>query len=282
MEGRFVLSVLIIPLLFSSVSFAESEGAMEEENGELLDVLVIDLHCDENETCVNRPSHFVEYFGADWCTECPRAEAILRETNSSDILIMSHKPSNWDDFWLEESRYKFIRTYQLWGYPSVIVDGSYLLAGPTQTQELGTLISGYDTNYTGISSVSLENNSLILEGDFDNLTIDVWTVESNEKLTNVALNHTNLSNSTLVDINGDKLIITLSVPGTIEWAPGSTLPANDYIPYTNFDLNDEKQDHIKGSTVVIITVLLLMITLPSTIQLFNAIRKNDDYSYEEE
>ena len=102
------------------------------------------------------------------------------------------------------------------------------------------------------------------------------------KLTNVALNHTNLSNSTLVDTNGDKLIVTLSIPGTIEWAPGSTLPANDYIPYTNFDLNDEKQDQIKGSTVVIITVLLLMITLPSTIQLFNVIRKNDDYSYEEE
>ena len=40
------------------------------------------------------------------------------------------------------------------GIPTLAVDGHYIFAGPTQSRELSSLVSEYDSNYSGISNVT--------------------------------------------------------------------------------------------------------------------------------
>ena len=257
--------------VFSVFAGAHGSGEVHSE-GYIVDVIVIDLQCEENQTCVSRPSNLVEYFGADWCTECPEVEEQLNETSNQSALILSHRPSSSDDFWLQESRDRFLGVYGLWGYPTLIIDGHYILAGPTQSRELDGLLFESISNYSGITNVTLDNETLTVEGMFDGQIIDVWTVASTSKLTNKVINHTNLSETNLVSIDGEKLVVVISQPGFIDLVPGSSMPANDYIPEGGLDEMDEDRSSVKGSTVIIITVLLMIITLPATYQLLQVIR----------
>jgi hypothetical protein len=257
--------------VFSVFAGAHGSGEVHSE-GYIVDVIVIDLQCEENQTCVSRPSNLVEYFGADWCTECPEVEEQLNETSNQSALILSHRPSSSDDFWLQESRDRFLAVYGLWGYPTLIIDGHYILAGPTQSRELDGLLFESISNYSGITNVTLDNETLTVEGMFDGQIIDVWTVASTSKLTNKVINHTNLSETNLVSIDGEKLVVVISQPGFIDLVPGSSMPANDYIPEGGLDEMDEDRSSVKGSTVIIITVLLMIITLPATYQLLQVIR----------
>ena len=51
------------------------------------------------------------------------------------------------------------------------------------------------------------------------------------------------------------------------------MPANDYDPDGGIDEIGQDSDSISGSTIVIITVLLMMISLPATYQLFQVMRE---------
>ena len=90
-------------MISSGYTGAHGLEGMHSE-GYIVDVIVIDLECDENQTCVSRPSNIVEYFGADWCLECPEVEQVLQENMSDSAVILSHRPSSTDDFWLPGSR----------------------------------------------------------------------------------------------------------------------------------------------------------------------------------
>ena len=168
----------------------------------------------------------------------------------------------------------------MWGYPSVAVDGHYILAGPTQARELDTLISDYDSNYSGITNVSLTEDNITLGGNFTNMTVDIWTINANETTTNLVTNHTNYSSTQTVDVEGDFLVIVLSKPGYIALASGSSMPANDYIPDGGIDTIGKDGNSISGTTIVIITLLLLMISLPATYQLFQVMRSTPQYEEE--
>lgn len=274
LAGLFA-SLMLLPGLASSHGI---QGAHSE--GYVADVVVIDLNCDENQTCVSRPSHIVEYFGADWCDECPKVEEQLRNMTDDSVITISHRPSTSDDFWLQESKDRFLEVYGLWGYPSVAVDGHYILAGPTQARELDTLISDYDSNYSGITNVSLTGDNISIVGNFTNMTVDIWTISANQSKTNLVTNHTNYSATQTVDIEGDLLVIVLSKPGYIALASGSSMPANDYIPDGGIDSIGMEGDAISGTTIVIITLLLMMISLPATYQLFQVMRSTPQYEEE--
>ena len=272
MMRRIILAVLFtIAMMFPGYTGAHGlEGAHSE--GYIVDVIVLDLECEENQTCVSRPSNIVEYFGADWCLECPEVEQQLQEDSNNSALILSHRSSSSDDYWLPESRERFLDVYGLWGYPTLAIDGHYILAGPTQSRELGSLLSDSISNYSGITNVSLENNLLNIEGEFNGSVIDVWTVNSTTNLTNMAVSHTNFSETNIVNTDGEKLVIVVSHPGFIALVSGSSIPANDYVPDGGLDGIDEDVHSVKGSTVIIITILLMIITLPATFQLVQLIR----------
>ena len=271
MRSAVVACLFGVITVFSG--FAGAHGSEEvHSEGYIVDVIVIDLQCEENHTCVSRPSNIVEYFGADWCTECPEVETQLSETSNQSALILSHRPSSIDKVWLQESRDRFLDVYGLCCFPTLIIDGHYILGGPTQSRELDGLLFESISNYSGITNASLDNNTLTIEGSFGGQILDVWTVTSTSKLTNKVTNHTNLSETNLVDVDGEKLVIVVSQPGFITLVPGSSMPAHDYIPEGGLDEIDEKRSSVKGSTVIIITVLLMIITLPATYQLLQVIR----------
>ena len=170
MRASTLTCLLAIILIFPV--FAGAHGLVgAHSEGYIVDVIVVDLECDENQTCVSRPNNVVEYFGADWCTECPEVEEELNKSSRNDSVIISHRPSTSDDFWLQESRNRFLEVYGLWGYPTLAIDGHYILAGPTQSRELGTLLSESNSNYSGVTNVSLNNNTLEIEGNFSGLNI---------------------------------------------------------------------------------------------------------------
>ena len=279
-----MMRAFLVACMFATIAFLPGlgnahgiEGAHSE--GYIADVIVIDLECEENQTCVSRPSNIVEYFGADWCEECPEVEAQLRNTSNESAIILSHRPSSSDDYWLQASKDRFLEVYGLWGYPTLAIDGHYILAGPTQSRELNSLLSESESNYSGISNVSLEGQNISIEGDLVNLTIDIWTVKSNDKLINNVTSHTNYSQSNIVDTDGDKLVIVLSKPGYIALVSGSSMPANDYNPDGGIDEMGTEGDSISGSTILIITILLMMISLPATYQLFKVIRQPTQTNY---
>ena len=279
MRASKLTCLLGIILIFPSLAGAHGIEGMHSE-GYIVDVIVVDLECDENQTCVSRPSNVVEYFGADWCTECPEVEEQLHQSSSNDTVIVSHRPSTTDDFWLQESRDRFLGVYGLWGYPTLAIDGHYILAGPTQSRELGTLLSESNSNYTGVTNVSLNNGTLDIEGNFSDLIVDVWTVYSNDNLTNIASAHSNLSEINNVSTDGEKLVIIVSNPGYIALVSGSSLPANDYIPDGGLDKIGEDGDSVQGSTIIIITLLLLIISMPATLQLIQIMRNTDHFEEE--
>ena len=273
MGRRGLVALFAVTIFFSGPATSHGiEGAHSE--GYIIDVIVVDLECEENYTCVSRASNIIEYFGADWCDECPDVEKTLNETPNQSEIILSHRPSTTDEFWLPASRERFLDVYGLWGYPTIALDGHYILAGPTQAKELNSLLSSSISNYSGITNATLDNNSLSLEGQFDNLSIDVWTVISDGNITNLALNHTNYSQSNIVDTDGEKLIIVLSNPGYIALQSGSSIPAGDYDPDGGIYQAYEDKNQFNVSTVVIITILLIIISLPATYQLLQVIKHN--------
>ena len=281
------MRAILVACLFATVVFLPGisdahgiQGAHSE--GYVADVLVIDLNCEEeNQTCVSRPSHIIEYYGADWCEECPAVEDQLRNATDDSSIILSHRPSSSDDFWLQASKDRFLEVYGLWGYPTLAVDGHYIFAGPTQSRELSSLVSEYDSNYSGISNVTLADGNISLEGNFTNMSIDIWTLHNDENLTNLVTNHTNYSQSNSVDISGDKLVIVLSKPGYIAMISVSSMPANDYNPDGGIDSIGTEGEYVSGPTVIIITILLLMISLPATYQLFQVMRSPTPHLEEE-
>ena len=273
MGRRGLVALFAVTIFFSGPATSHGiEGAHSE--GYIIDVIVVDLECEENYTCVSRASNIIEYFGADWCDECPDVEKTLNETPNQSEIILSHRPSTTDEFWLPASRERFLDVYGLWGYPTIALDGHYILAGPTQAKELNSLLSNSISNYSGITNATLDNNSLSLEGQFDNLSIDVWTVISDGNITNLALNHTNYSQSNIVNTDGEKLIIVLSNPGYIALQSGSSIPAGDYDPDGGIYRANEDKNQFNVSTVVIITILLIIISLPATYQLLQVIKDN--------
>lgn len=271
MRATLLASLFVMIAFLPAITTSHGIPGAHSE-GYVADVIVVDLNCEENQTCVNRPDHMVGYYGADSCEHCPEVEAQLRNITDESMIVLSHRPQESDDFWLEASRNRFLEVYGLWGYPSIAVDGHYFFAGPTQSRELNTLVSEYDSNYSGISSVALNGSNISIEGNFTNMTVDVWTITDDEKIPNLVTNHTNYSESNTVDVNGDKLVIVLSRPGFIALLSGSSLPANDYNPDGGIDSIGTEQDSISGTTIVIITILLMMISLPATYQLFQVMR----------
>ena len=94
--GWLMRTVLLACLFGAIIVFSSHSGAHGADSvhsaGYIVDVAVIDLQCDENQTCISKPTNIVEYFGADWCSECPEVEHDLRETSNLSFIQIS-KPS---------------------------------------------------------------------------------------------------------------------------------------------------------------------------------------------
>jgi hypothetical protein len=271
----------------TNMSGAQASLEDEIESGAILDIVVINLSCvEDNTTCSAwRPANFVEYFTSDNCEPCGPVEQQLANRDLDTTFIMSHHPSDSNDFWLNASKIRFQETYFLWGYPSLIIDGQGLLAGKTQAQELDSVISNSTMNYSGIDQARFENGTLSINYDVADVNIDVWTVKSysyqGHDYTNLAINHSRISiNNSSVDTNGDHLVIVMSEPGQLPLEMVSSIPPTGYLPDGGIG-KAETLSQIDTSTIVIITALLAILILPATVELIRLIRqKPPDFEQE--
>jgi len=271
MRGAILLCFLFLAPLCHSVS------AEVADEGRLHDVLIIDLACiEENVSCAGwRPAHLVEYFGADWCEPCESVETQLNQRESDDTFVMSHHPSKSDLFWLNASNQRFADTYQLWGYPDLVVDGEGLLAGKTQSLELEMAISDSEVNLSGLTSANLENGELFVNHSLSiPLIIEVWTVASQAGLVNLATNYSVIDEeNNSVSVDGDFLVIMLSTPGQITTVSASSNPAHDLEPEGGIQYTENIAPQNNLDTILIITGLLMLMILPATWDLLKTIRQ---------
>lgn len=271
MRGSILLCLLFLAPLCNGVS------ANVVDEGELHDVLIIDLACiEENVSCTGwRPAHLVEYFGADWCEPCESVETQLGQRETDDVFVMSHHSSKSDPFWLDASNQRFANTFQLWGYPDLVIDGEGLLAGKTQSLELEMAISNSEVNLSGLTSANLENGEIFVNSSLsETLIIEVWTVASQAGLVNLATNYSVIDGgNNSVSVDGDFLVIMLSTPGSISTVSASSNPAHDLEPEGGIQYSDEITPENNLDTILIITGLLILMILPATWELIKIIRE---------
>lgn len=274
-------SMLVLALLVLAV-VPSATAVSEEEPGVLLDVVIIDLDClATNSTCSGyRPAHLAEYMGADWCQPCQIVESQLDERTEDDTFILRHHPSSRDVSYLSESYYRFSTILGLWGLPTMVIDGEGLLAGSSQIAELEFALSNRsDTNFTGLTAVELINGTLHWDTTTSNTFIEVWTTaevshgEEGYALANMAVNHTFSSDAAItVDTDGDFLVIMLQIDGPVELVSDSNTLANAGIEAIEEGTALDTFTKDPVILVIVVSIFLLLISLPATVMLIREIR----------
>ena len=283
MRVQLLLSAILIASMLPSSTNAHGGLYDEHADGYIVDVLVIDLSClENNSSCTGwKPHNLVEYFGSDNCEPCAPVEEQLAQRKIDTTFIMSHHPSPSNDFWLQASKTRFQSTYLLWGYPSLVIDGHSLLAGKTQAEELDAVISNSSSNYSGFDSAELIGDNLTIAHNYDNISIEAWTVKSysnnTHAYTNLAVNHTTVETDvTQIDTEGDYIVIIMSVPGEIYLVSASNSPAIEYIPDGGLEYDETIFEAVDTSTLFVLTILLSILILPASIQLIQLMRPEKD------
>ena len=179
MGWRFLVSFLlaatvIFPILPADGYQSGNEG---EEYGTILDVRTFSASCLLNETCeIQQPNNLIEYYSADWCEPCAQVSQQVNTLNNSDVLIIQHHPSNQDATFLSASKLRFDLEFRLLFYPSIVVDGKFLLTGTRQAMDLNETLDNSTKNFSGLESLSVSNATM--EWNSSNGTvIRVWYVE---------------------------------------------------------------------------------------------------------
>ena len=276
---RGVLVVFLLVALSSTVSGnLQAEELATEENGATLDVLVIDDECLVQTDCDPfRPSHLVEYFGADWCEPCKVLDQDLDDLVENDTFVMRHHPSPQDLTYNSVSNLRFNALYRLLFLPSLIHNGDGLLTGTSQAQDLGEVMSNSTTVFEGLTNTSYSNGTLSWNTT-EQGTVTVWRLDAVAHETE-PYNHSNMViaalhfNATdeqgnitdLVEMNGTGFVVMLEREGVRNLTVKSETPA------AGLDLNENVDDGvlstIKGDSsemlVVGVTIVLVFLLLPA-------------------
>ena len=178
MRFRNALVCALVLVTLAPVSTGHG-GNNDQERASIHDVKIFDSQCAAtNETCIaSSTTHLIEYFSADWCEPCNLVSAELEDLNRTDVTILQHHPSPLDLHFLSDSKFRFETTYGFWGVPDLVLNGEGLLTGPSQSQELGLVLDNFSRNWSGFTSISLNNGTLSWASD-DGEEVHVWITEN--------------------------------------------------------------------------------------------------------
>ena len=279
-------------MVFSGVTDAHGIGNIHSE-GYIVDVIVVDLDCEENLTCVSRPSNIIEYFGADWCEPCKVLDRDLDELIDNETFVMRHHPSPVDLSYNTDSYQRFNRMYRLLFLPSLIHNGDGLLTGTSQAQDLGQVMSNSTTVFEGLSEVSIVNQTLTWNTSV-NGTVSVWRLgdvaHETEPYTHsdmvIGASHFNSTSgqgniSHLLSINGTGLVVMLETDGLRNLTVMSETPAAglDLIEYVDDGLRSSLDSTPSGTQALMATLVLLLLLAPALMMWKNTVgtpKKHDD------
>ena len=240
--------ILILLVLIPTSTGHGTES--DDEAASIHDVKTFDIQCAlTNETCIaSSTTHLIEYFSADWCEPCDLVSAELNALNRTDVTVIQHHPSPMDLHFLSDSKFRFETTYGFWGVPDLVLNGEGLLTGPSQSQELGLVLDNFSREWSGFTSISLNNGTLSWISD-DGDEVHVWITENgaheinNQDQINVVHHHMAIGSenqtldiSNFINENTTNIVVTLESPGRFELRSASTLSSQGY------SLIDEESD----------------------------------------
>ena len=248
---RFREALVCILILLVLIPTSTGHGTeSDDEAASIHDVKTFDIQCAlTNETCIaSSTTHLIEYFSADWCEPCDLVSAELNALNRTDVTVIQHHPSPLDLHFLSDSKFRFETTYGFWGVPDLVLNGEGLLTGPSQSQELGLVLDNFSREWSGFTSISLNNGTLSWASD-DGDEVHVWITENgaheinNQDQINVVHHHMAIGSenqtldiSNFINENTTNIVVTLESPGRFELRSASTLSSQGY------SLIDEESD----------------------------------------
>jgi len=237
---KALVCALILVILLPSSSGHGNDN--DEQSASIHDVKTFDSQCVlTNQTCIgSSTTHLIEYFSADWCEPCNLVSAELEGLNRTDVTILQHHPSPADLHFLSDSKFRFESTYGFWGVPDLVLNGEGLLTGPSQSLELGRVLDNFSREWSGFTSISINNGTLSWASD-DGDEVHVWITENNVHEFNnkdqpsVVNHHIAVSNdnqtldlSEFINNNTTNIVVTLESPGRFELRSASTLSSQGY------------------------------------------------------
>ena len=279
-----VVSFMVILPIASSV-----ENSSAESQSDNTDVFFLDLPCDVNSTCeVSRPIHLVEYFGADWCEPCESLELFLDTLDFSKIALIQHHPSVLDNSYLNHSKKVFEQEYRLLFIPSLVVNSNGLLTGSTQAIELNQSLANINTNFSGISDISIENG-LLFWNTTTNHNLTIWRLEEtsheyhNRSLPYLAVERITVTNqdkqhdiSQLLNYSNGRLIFILQDNDQpIPLQSISTSPTGDKSLSEGEEETNSLFSHNGDYDLAVITFALLFLALLPALISFRNLQKQD-------
>ena len=241
MRFRKALTCVLILLVLIPTSTGHGTES-DDEAASIHDVKTFDIQCAlTNETCIaSSTTHLIEYFSADWCEPCDLVSAELNALNRTDVTVLQHHPSPLDLHFLSDSKFRFETTYGFWGVPDLVLNGEGLLTGPSQSQELGLVLDNFSREWSGFTSISLNNGTLSWASD-DGDEVHVWITENgaheinNQDQINVVHHHMAIGSenqtldiSNFINENTTNIVVTLESPGRFELRSASTLSSQGY------------------------------------------------------
>ena len=229
MRFRKALTCVLILLVLIPTSTGHGTES-DDEAASIHDVKTFDIQCAlTNETCIaSSTTHLIEYFSADWCEPCDLVSAELNALNRTDVTVLQHHPSPLDLHFLSDSKFRFETTYGFWGVPDLVLNGEGLLTGPSQSQELDLVLDNFSREWSGFTSISLNNGTLSWISD-DGDEVHVWITENgaheinNQDQINVVHHHIAIGSenqtldiSNFINENTTNIVVTLESPGRFE------------------------------------------------------------------
>ncbi len=297
---RFKKALVCALILVITLPISSGHGNdNDEEIASIHDVKIFDVQCIlTNQTCIaSSTTHLIEYFSADWCEPCNLVSAELDDLNRTDVTILQHHPSPDDLHFLSDSKFRFESTYGFWGVPDLVLNGEGLLTGPSQSQELDRVLDNFSREWSGFTSISLNNGTLSWISD-DGDEVHVWITENsvhefnNQDQPNVVNHHIAVSNddqtldlSKLINNNTTNIVVTLESPGSFELRSASTLSSQGYalIDEDANDIPEENKNKGREYDIAIAVFGLSMAALiPALIMYARTVRKEPILSNESE
>ena len=295
MRGFALLTVL----LFTSSLFLNGVHAEEnsEPEGATLDVLTFTDECINDVNCNGeRPLHFIEYFGADWCEPCKVLDNDLDDLIDNETFVMRHHPSPQDLSYNSYSYQRFNSMYRLLFLPSLIHNGDTLMTGTSQAQDLGEVMSNSTASFEGLDEVSIQNGTIEWNSTA-NGSVSIWrlgqvaheTEPYNHNDMVIGAMHFNASAgqgniSDLIQMNGTGLVVMLEKDGERKLTVTSQNPA------MGFDLNEDESKNgspepVQTSTTFIAvatTVVLLLLLAPALLMWYSTVTTSTSALNEQE
>ena len=297
---RFKKALVCALVLVITLPVSSGHGNDNDEDiASIHDVKIFDVQCTlTNQTCIaSSTTHLIEYFSADWCEPCNLVSAELEDLNPTEVTILQHHPSPDDLHFLSDSKFRFESTYGFWGVPDLVLNGEGLLTGPSQSQELGRVLDNFSREWSGFTSISLNNGTLSWVSD-DGDEVHVWITENsvhefnNQDQPNVVNHHIAVSNdnqtldlSKLINNNTTNIVVTLESPGRFELRSASTLSSQGYalIDEDANDIPEENKNKGREYDMAIAVFGLSMAALiPALIMYARTVRKEPLLSNESE